>query len=105
MAPVDRAVAEYEAVITERLDALVHVDAPDPRWAYRWRREQEARLRDECGGVGGMTDAQVDAFVDGYMPAYRLYLDGLRCGGVVAAGRHLRLVVDQDRRVVDMEIL
>ncbi len=45
------------------LDALVHVDAFDPQYVYKWRLEQEARLRALRGC--GMTDRDVKNFVDG----------------------------------------
>ncbi|KAK2072356.1 hypothetical protein P8C59_006714 [Phyllachora maydis] len=83
--------------------ALVHLDAADTAWVYEWRREQEAALRAARGAGAGMTDEEVNAFVDAYYPAYDLYTDRLRRGtfreGEGASGRHLRLVMGRDRTV------
>lgn len=54
-----------------------------------------------------MTDEQVIDFVNGYYPAYELYLDGIRNGVLhgEASGRQLGLVVDKSRRVTQKFIL
>lgn len=46
-----------------QLDAIIHVDASDPQYVYKWRSEQEAGLRASKGC--GMTDEEVKNFVDG----------------------------------------
>ncbi|KAI5283743.1 hypothetical protein KEM52_003242 [Ascosphaera acerosa] len=74
---INAALADYD-VFTDALDALIHLDAADTRFVYPWRRQQEAELRARSGA--GMTEQQVDAFVDGYYPSYELYLDDLRKG-------------------------
>merc|ERR1712098_197488 len=57
---------------------FVHIDAADPLFVYRWRLQQEATTRREKGA--GMTDEQVENFVNGYYPAYELYTETLRRG-------------------------
>jgi D-glycerate 3-kinase len=52
-----------------------------------------------------MTDDQVVAFVNGYMPAYELYLDQLRRGffrfdQLYQGKAQLRVVLNKDRKVV-----
>ncbi|KAH7024487.1 uncharacterized protein B0I36DRAFT_387048 [Microdochium trichocladiopsis] len=59
-----------------RFDILVHLDTPMLQNVYRWRIQQENALRATKGT--GQTDQQVVPFVKVYMPAYELYLDGLR---------------------------
>jgi D-glycerate 3-kinase len=100
---VNAALGGYD-VLTDALDAFIHVDAADTACVYEWRRQQEATLWRETGS--GMTDAQVTRFVDAYYPAYELYLDGVR-GGIFPdrTGCQLRLVVDEHRTVVDKFIL
>lgn len=98
---------EYD-VITDTFDIFIHIDALDTQYVYEWRKEQEQSLRREKGT--GMTDEQVKIFVDGYYPAYELYLDGVREGVFKGKnseeewkGKQLRLVVGKDRRVVQVE--
>ncbi|CAP91662.1 Pc13g05930 [Penicillium rubens Wisconsin 54-1255] len=114
--------AKWEAA----LDALIHMyelfyhltyflsltnfsDAENPRFVYEWRQEQERTLR-AAKGVG-MTEEQVNHFVDGYYPSYELFTETLREGAFKPTphnpsasnpdwqGRQLRLVINRDRRV------
>lgn len=94
-------------VLTDVLDAFVHVDAEELEFVYDWRREQERRLREETGE--GMSEEMVGRFVDGYFPAYEMYVEGVREGvwrGVEGReGRQLRLVVGRDRGVRWKEVI
>ncbi|KAF2230634.1 putative Uridine/cytidine kinase [Viridothelium virens] len=89
--------------LTDMLDAFIHIDAEDTQFVYRWRLEQEAKMRAEKGS--GMSDEGVVEFVNGYYPAYELYTDTLREGIFKEKGRQLRLVVGQDRKVKTVETL
>ncbi|KAL8999108.1 MAG: hypothetical protein Q9169_001996 [Polycauliona sp. 2 TL-2023] len=51
------------SLLTDQLDAMIHLDAEDPQYVYEWRLEQENHLRRERGS--GMTEAQVVDFVNG----------------------------------------
>ncbi|KAH0544304.1 hypothetical protein FGG08_001567 [Glutinoglossum americanum] len=86
---------EYD-LLTDSLDALIHIDAENTQYVYDWRREQEAALR--AGKGAGMTDEQVIKFVDGYYPAYELFSDALRRGVFEGKGKQLRIIVGKDRR-------
>lgn len=92
-------------------DAMIHLDTDLLENVFEWRLQQEHALwkARNCG----MTDGQVIQFVQGYMPAYELYLDGLRQGffgdfstderGVVEKKRHIRVLLDRNRYVVSVE--
>jgi D-glycerate 3-kinase len=114
--------SRYEMVLNARLDAFIHLDAQDIHWAYAWRAEQEEELRRRLAattattaaegnngqkGGGAMTEEQVVRFVDGYMPAYELYADGVREGVFLPErrGRQLRIVAGRDRRVVESMVI
>jgi len=56
---------------------------------YKWRLEQEHHMKYLNGGKG-MTDAQVEAFVDRYIPGYVFFGDGVTKGGLDAAGQERR---------------
>ncbi|KAL4733808.1 P-loop containing nucleoside triphosphate hydrolase protein [Aspergillus similis] len=110
---VNEALKGYD-VLTDQLDALIHIDAQDNHFVYDWRQEQERTLR-ATKGIG-MTEEQVNHFVDGYYPSYELYSETLRAGAfrpiphsTTASGssggwegRQLRLVVDKGRRVQEV---
>ncbi|KAL4889844.1 P-loop containing nucleoside triphosphate hydrolase protein [Aspergillus ambiguus] len=110
---VNDALREYDA-ITDRLDALIHIDAQDLHYVYDWRQEQERTLRAAKGT--GMTEEQVTNFVNGYYPSYELYTETLRQGTFKPIrhattanapasgweGRQLRLTVNQSRRVEEV---
>ncbi|KAI9654511.1 MAG: hypothetical protein M1821_006601 [Bathelium mastoideum] len=99
---VNEQLKNYDAM-TDMLDAFVHIDAENTQFVYRWRLEQEAKMRAEKGS--GMSDEGVVEFVNGYYPAYELYTDTLRNGIFKDKGRQLRLVVGQDRKVQKVEFL
>jgi D-glycerate 3-kinase len=87
-------------VMTDMLDAMIHIDAEDTSYVYKWRLQQEAAMREQKGR--GMSDEEVVNFVDGYYPAYELYTDGLRNGifSKDKIGCQLRLIVGEDREVM-----
>lgn len=87
--------------LTDHFDALIHIDAEDPIYVFRWRMQQEVALRQATGS--GMTDEQVTHFINGYYPAYELFTDNLRAGAFDGAkGKQLRLIIDKDRRVKEV---
>ncbi|PQE28920.1 D-glycerate 3-kinase protein [Rutstroemia sp. NJR-2017a BBW] len=104
---VNEKLKDYD-VITDTFHIFIHIDAQDTQYVYEWRREQEEKLRRERGS--GMSDEQVKEFVDGYYPAYELFLEGVREGvfkgggeGEEWKGKQLRLVVGRDRKVLEVE--
>lgn len=96
-------------------------DAEDTQYVYNWRLQQEAALRASKGT--GMTDEQVVNFVNGCKsafngtastwllirtdyPAYELYTDVLRQGIFLQdKGKQLRLVVGEDRKVREVQVI
>ncbi|KUL87722.1 hypothetical protein ZTR_05820 [Talaromyces verruculosus] len=59
---INDALREYD-VLTDHLDAFIHIDAQNSRFVYDWRQEQERTLIAAKGT--GMTEEQVNHFVDG----------------------------------------
>lgn len=90
----------------DAFDSFVHLDTDDLVNVYRWRMEQEAKLRQVKGT--GMTDEQVVRFVKGYMPAYELYLERLQRQpffGRSSVKKHVRVVLGRDRSVSQVEVV
>ncbi|KAI9485109.1 P-loop containing nucleoside triphosphate hydrolase protein [Zychaea mexicana] len=119
---INRNLAQYEDDLYAFFDIFIHLSPADPEQVYNWRLQQEHHMK-STRSVDGMSDESVRAFVDTYMPAYELYLprldrvgffgQGLRGetlkpyegqkradGGYSGLERHLRLVLDQERRVI-----
>jgi D-glycerate 3-kinase len=82
--------------IWELFDGLVWLSAENINFVYEWRLQQEHAMIAALGT--GMTDEQIKNFVDGYMPAYEMYIDGLMNGEVFAGktGRQI-LRIDYGR--------
>ena len=100
---VDEKLQQYSR-LWDRLDALIWLNAQDIRFVYAWRLQQEHAMRAAVGR--GMTDDQVKDFVDGYMPAYEMYIDGLMRGELFIGktGRQiLRIDYDQSRNIVSLQ--
>ncbi|KAI9277233.1 P-loop containing nucleoside triphosphate hydrolase protein [Phascolomyces articulosus] len=119
---LNRNLSRYEDDLYSFFDIFIHLSPADPEQVYNWRLQQEHHMK-STRGVDGMTDEAVRAFVDTYMPAYELYLprldrvgffgQGVRGeplkpyegpqradGGYSGPERHLRFVLDQERRVI-----
>ncbi|KFZ07977.1 hypothetical protein V501_06151 [Pseudogymnoascus sp. VKM F-4519 (FW-2642)] len=92
----------------QHFDFMVHLDTNDLGNVYTWRIQQEHALHRRKGT--GMTDEAVVKFVQIYMPAYELYLEGLRSGFFRETGSFIRtkgqlqLVMDVERNVVESKL-
>ncbi|KZM23629.1 Glycerate 3-kinase [Ascochyta rabiei] len=94
----------YDAFMgPQNFDFFVHIDTSDLHNVYIWRLEQEHKMIAAKGS--GMSDEQVKAFIDGYMPSYEIYLDTLRQGLFKDKGRMVRVVLDRQRNVERVEEL
>lgn len=103
---VNRYLAQYNETFMgpQHFDFFVHLDTEDLRNVYRWRLQQEHAMWKVKGA--GMSDDGVRAFVRGYMPAYELYLGGLREGFFGSgSGRHVRVIMDKERGLERVEVI
>ncbi|KZO96172.1 P-loop containing nucleoside triphosphate hydrolase protein [Calocera viscosa TUFC12733] len=89
---------------------FVQIAPEDIGYVHEWRLQQEHNMKAKNGGMG-MSDAQVKAFVDRYLPGYYYFSDGVAHGYDVPpqegkqpttpwAGSGLRVVIDRERNVV-----
>jgi pantothenate kinase-related protein Tda10 len=90
--------ASFAAEINDRFDTHISIFPKSYDYVYKWRLQQEHHMKSGNGGKG-MTDEEVEKFVDRYMPVYEIYkgTDGA-CGG-------LRLVFGKEREVLSVEEL
>ncbi|KAK7691750.1 hypothetical protein QCA50_005151 [Cerrena zonata] len=77
---------------------------------YKWRLQQEHNMKAKNGGRG-MTDEQVEAFIDRYIPGYVFFGDGVTQGELGEdgsrrpppwIGKGLCIQIDENRDVVDV---
>ncbi|KAI8378572.1 P-loop containing nucleoside triphosphate hydrolase protein [Blakeslea trispora] len=124
---MNRLLEPYQHDIYPLFDIFIHLSPQQLEQVYQWRLEQEQYMK-LARGVDGLSDEAVRLFVDSYMPAYQLYLprldrvgfygyglhgepieryEGLfrRDGGYSQPSRHLKILLDQDRRVIDSQTL
>lgn len=80
------------------MDCWVVLAVQEVDSVYEWRLEAEQAMRRQRGA--GMTDEQVQRFVDRYMPAYRCYLPSLYSRGPERkeGASTLQIWIDRERR-------
>ncbi|KAF9578097.1 hypothetical protein BGW38_006306 [Lunasporangiospora selenospora] len=113
---VNEALEEYEREWYPYFDIFVHLSAPNLSTVFQWRAEQERDLWRKKGA--GMSEEQVSEFVARFMPAYELYLERLKHESLFrdgadrtpardasAAGRHLRLDLDEGRDLLSTTLV
>ncbi|KAI9062382.1 P-loop containing nucleoside triphosphate hydrolase protein [Trametes sanguinea] len=69
-------------------DAFIQIKPPDEHpytYIYQWRLQQEHNMKARNGGKG-MSDEQVEKFVDRYIPGYVFFGDGVLAGYEQAPG-------------------
>ncbi|KAI6116022.1 P-loop containing nucleoside triphosphate hydrolase protein [Pisolithus sp. B1] len=94
----------------DTLDAFIQIKGPSScpyEIIYKWRLEQEHYMKARNGGKG-MTDEQVKAFVDRYIPGYVFFGDGVNNGLLDTEGKPPRWIgsglvvtIGQDRELIE----
>lgn len=80
---------------TRRLDALLQLTVDDPQTVAGWRIDAEARVR--RARRPAMSEAEVAAYVQLFLPAYRVYPQALAARPPVAQDRYWRVKLGDDR--------
>jgi D-glycerate 3-kinase len=75
-------------------DAFIQLKVSDIRFAIDWRIEAEKKMRAQ--GKAGMSDERIRAYIEGFMPAYELYLPGLK-SFIATLTQHLVIDILRDR--------
>ncbi len=92
MAP-NRYLAAY-AAWNARLDALVHLTTDSPDTIVAWRVESERARRTR--GEAALSDDEAEDYIRRFLPAYRVYVPGLRANPPCADFLELALGPDRD---------
>lgn len=94
----------------QHLDALIQLDTTYLGNVYSWRLQQEHAMVRRTGA--GMRDEEVISFIQGYMPAYELYLDNLRggffhrqSGDQKTAKPHVQVPLGPQREILTLKLV
>ena len=71
---IDSFLPSYNSWLTN-LDAFIYLKAENPQFVLEWRKEAEQNMRAE--GKSGMSDEQVSAYAEKFIPAYSRYADSI----------------------------
>lgn len=83
----------------ERISSVgIKISTANTENVYRWRLQQEHALINERGQ--GMSDEQVNMFVDRYMPCYELYYKDFIQTASTFGSKSLTVEIDENRAVV-----
>ncbi len=93
MTEVNEALRGYHAW-HELLDGFLQIVPLDYRYVLDWRVEAERKMR--ARGQAGMSDAEILAYVEKFLPAYETYLPALSRASPVGENV-LRVTVARDR--------
>lgn len=90
--------AKFQSTIHPYFDAHVAIQPSSFDHVYRWRLQQEHHMKSLNGGQG-MSDEEVERFVDRYMPVYECYAEDSH------AAPSLTMYFGPDREVEKVEQL
>jgi len=76
------------------LDSFIHICPDDPAYVVDWRSEAEERMK--AKGLPGMSAAEVRAYAEKFLPAYRLYVPQLVVNPPVPQA-HLHVPIGKNR--------
>ena len=95
--------SDFSAQVYPPFGTIVQIEPESYNYVFSWRLEQEHNMKKANGGKG-MTDDQVHAFVERYMPGYELWKEGVWSRERPWAGKGLRLWYGKDREVIKVEV-
>jgi len=89
---------KFDAVVSPYFDCHIAIRAETYDHVYNWRLQQENMMKAGSGGLG-MSDEEVEEFVNKYMPVYEVF------GETGPNRRTLRLMFGSEREVMNVEVL
>ncbi len=91
--------SDFAMKVYPLISTVVQIEPTTYEYVFRWRLQQEHVMKAKNGGKG-MTDEQVHAFVERYMPGYELWKEGIWADGAPWAGKGLRVFFGEEREVL-----
>lgn len=93
---------QVSQIINPHFSVLVQIEPTDYDYVFDWRLQQEHSMKAANGGKG-MTDEQVHAFVERYMPEYELWGETVLARDAPWSRNVVRLIYGKDREVLKIE--
>lgn len=103
LSTINRYLQEFEQKVYPSFETIVQVEPESYKHVFKWRTEQERVMKEKNGG-NGMTDEQVQAFVERYMPGYELWKEGIWSKDKTWFGKGLRLWYGGDREITKVDV-
>ncbi|WWD15778.1 hypothetical protein CI109_100201 [Kwoniella shandongensis] len=94
--------SEFASAVYPFFTAFIQIEPVSYDYVFKWRLEQERNMKANNGGKG-MTDEQVQKFVERYMPGYELWKEGIFVQGTPWESKSLRLEFGEGREVMDIK--
>jgi pantothenate kinase-related protein Tda10 len=97
---------DFAASIYPLFDCQINIRPTSYRYVYDWRLQQEHHMKQRTGGKG-MSDDEVERFVDRYMSGYELYAGGVDGVGIQPSNGKptLTLTYGKDREVLRVDVV
>lgn len=95
--------ADFASSIYPSFTTFIQIEPESFDYVFDWRLEQEHWMKAKNGGKG-MSDEQVQKFVERYMPGYELWKDGIWSQEAPWIGQGLRLKFGENRELLEMGV-
>ncbi|KIR37980.1 actin cross-linking [Cryptococcus deuterogattii 99/473] len=95
--------ADFASSIYPSFTTFIQIEPESFDYVFDWRLEQEHWMKAKNGGKG-MSDEQVQKFVERYMPGYELWKDGIWSQEAPWIGQSLRLKFGENRELLEMGV-
>lgn len=99
---LNESLVEVSQKMYPHFSVLVQVEPTSYDYVFDWRLQQEHNMKKANGGKG-MTDEQVQKFVERYMPEYEVWGETVLAKDAPWAGHVVRLTFGKDREVLKLE--
>ncbi|OXB39193.1 actin cross-linking [Cryptococcus neoformans] len=92
--------ADFSSSIYPSFTSFIQIEPKSYDYVFNWRLQQEHNMKAKNGGKG-MSDGQVQKFVERYMPGYELWKDGIWSREAPWIGQGLRLKFGENRELLE----
>ncbi|WVQ77976.1 hypothetical protein IAT38_000057 [Cryptococcus sp. DSM 104549] len=94
---------DFASAVYPFFSSFIQVEPVSYDYVFAWRLEQERAMKAKNGGKG-MSDEQVEKFVERYMPGYELWKEGIWKEGAPWSGKGLRLKYGEGREIIEVGV-